>query len=526
MSLTAVQKVGQRALDGVIEVVLGASLWHKQRQIARAISVPNSRVVVPACWASGKSYLGGRIPLAYHLTYQPSKVVLTSSREDQLEDVLWSELRSSYHQSLIDFPGHLPPREMRLHPSPNHFIVGHSPARPEGLKGYHAKHILVVVDEGSYMPQDMGQAVMSLVSTGDTDQDTDARLLVLLNPSSADSWAADLTQSPLVTTIPITAFDTPGLSHMTNEEIKDRWGEESLPPDRVPIHENLPPGAALISPSHLDDMCGRGNGPGTLEWETGVMARFWSAGSNKLVTANDFDRAVTRGEELTLEDITAIRKLPHYFGVDLASYGDSESVTAIRAGNNLLELHAREGILPEDYLRQVVKPLFDLHKPSLVIYDADGPGAGVARLARDLFGHAAFGFRGAMKFGTQYVNVRSAWWWKMRHRFLTNDINILPRDQVLRRQMTALNFDHSSATGQLKVEDKHTLHRRGYSSIDRADAVMYAFAHDTNNTDRSDVHDDIPPEQNWGRARRRNAKATAMKSGYVTLPNGIRLPRR
>lgn len=524
--LSPIQKLGRRALDGVIEVALASQLWYKQKVVARTLSIPNARVVVPACWASGKSYLGGRIPLAYHETYNPSKVVLTSSREDQLEDVLWSELRSAYNNSIIEFSGHLPPREMRYYPSDQHYIVGHSPARPEGLKGYHSQNILVIVDEGSYMPQDMGQAVMSLVSTGDDDQGTDARLLVLLNPSSADSWAADLTQSPLVTTIPITAFDTPGLSHLTNAEIADRWGEESLDEDRIPLVQEMPPGAALISPSHLDDMVGRGNGPGTYEWETGIMARFWSAGSNRLVTGNDYDRAVQRGLDLTIEEAAIIDKMPRYFGVDLASYGDSESVTAIRAGNCLIELHARDGILPEDYLRQVVHPLFLKHRPSMVIYDADGPGAGVARLARELFGHAAFGFRGSMKFGTQYVNVRSAWWWKMRHRFLTNDIILTARDQVLRRQMTSLNFDHSSATGQLKVEDKHSLHRRGFSSIDRADAVMYAFAHDTANVDRSDVSGDLPQEQNWGRARRKNSRAQAMKSGYVTMPNGIRLPRR
>lgn len=526
MSLTAVQKVGQRALDGVIEVVLGADLWAKQVEISRALSIPNARVVVPACWASGKSYLGGRIPLAYYLTYPgkpkaQTKVVLTSSREDQLEDVLWSELRSAFHDSIIDIPGHLPPREMRLYASGDHYIVGHSPARPEGLKGYHGRHILVVVDEGSYMPPDMGQAVLSLVATGDIDQNTDARLLVLLNPSSADSWAAELTTSPHVTTIPITAFDTPGLSHMTNQEILERWGEESLPEDRVPILQRMPAGAALISPNHLDDMVARGNGPGSLEWETGVMARFWSSGSNKLVTHELYDRAFDRRDSIP-DDLPAV----FYFGVDLASYGDSESVTAIRQHPNVLrKLEAREGILPEDYLRQVVKPLFDQYKPAMVVYDADGPGAGIARLAKDLFGSAAFGFRGSMKYGTQFLNTRSNWWWKMRHRFLTDDIIVQPSDSILRRQMTALKFDHNSQ-GQLKVEDKHSLHRRGFSSIDRADAVMYAFAHDTNIAERSDVSQ-TPREELWGRAARRAKTQQKNRSGYVSMPRGgVRLPRR
>lgn len=525
MSITAVQRVGRTALDGVIEVVLDAELWSRQKHIARAISKPNARVVVPACWASGKSFLGGRIPLAYHLTYEPTppdatKVVLTSSREDQLEDVLWSELRSAYHASIIDVPGHLPPREMRLYASGDHYIVGHSPARPEGLKGYHARNVLVVVDEGSYMPADMGAAVMSLVATGDLQYGTDARLLVLLNPSDSASWAAQLTESPHVTTIPITAFDTPGLSHMSNQEIYERWGEETLPEDRQPLVQKMPRGAALISAQHLDDMVARGNGPGSYEWETGVMARFWSAGSNKLITRELYDAAYQR-RDIPRDDLLPI----FYFGIDLASYGDSESVVAIRQHPNVLrELHTREKLLPEDFLNQVAKPLFDEYKPTLVVYDADGPGAGVARLAKDLFGSAAFGFRGSMKYGTQYINTRSAWWWKLRHRFLTSDITIFPNDQRLRQQMTLLNFDHSSTTGQLKVEDKHTLHRRHSDSIDRADAVMYAFAHDVQNAEKEQVS---PParEDLWGRAKRR--QKAQPRSGYVTMPRaGVKMPRR
>lgn len=527
MTLTAIQRVGRYALDGVVEVVLGADLWPKQVEVARALSKPNARVVVRACWASGKSFLGGRLPLAYYLTYPggpgaQTKVVLTSSREDQLEDVLWSELRSAYSGSIIDIPGHLPPREMRLYANGDHYIVGHSPARPEGLKGYHAQHVLVVVDEGSYMPPDMGQAVLSLVSTGDSTQGTDARLLVLLNPSDSDSWAAQLVSSPHVTDIAITAFDTPGLSHLTNQEIKDRWGEDSLPPDRVPVLQRMPKGAALISPKHLDDMVARGNGPGSLEWETGVMARFWSSGSNKLVPPELYDQAFARRLTPPEDPPPSV----FYFGIDIASYGDSESVIAIRQHpNHLRSIHARESMLPEDFLRQVAKPLFDQFSPSMVVYDADGPGAGVARLCRDLFGSAAFGFRGSMKYGTQFLNTRSHWWWKMRHRFLTEDIVLDFNDQTLRRQMTALKFDHNSS-GQLKVEDKHSLHRRGFSSIDRADAVMYAFAHDTNMAERTDVSQ-APREELWGRAARAQKKRQQSRSGFVPMPRGgARLPRR
>lgn len=515
--LSPIERVGRVALDGVIEVVLGANLWSKQVEICRALSKPNAQVVVPACWASGKSFLGGRIPLAYHLTYVPSKVVITSSREDQLEDVLWSELRGAYHNAIIDFPGHLPPREMRLYASGEHFVVGHSPARPEGLKGYHAKNILVVVDEGSYMPPDMGQAVMSLVATGSAVQGTDARLLVLLNPTDAESWAAQLTLSPNVVTIPITAFDTPGLAHLTAEQIAERWGEESfLDSNRVPRREPSPAGAALISPEHLDSMVAQGNGPGTMEWETGVMARFWSAGTNHLVPRDMYDAALAR----TGTDG------PYNFGVDLAAgYGDSESVVAVRKGNVLVGLEARTGMFAEDFLRSVVKPMADAMKPAMVVYDADGPGAGVARLAKDLFGGSAFGFRGGYKWGMQFLNTRSAWWWKIRHRFLTGDIAIERDDMTLRRQLLAMRFDHNSL-GQLRVIDKHTLHRRGMHSIDRADALCYAFAYDTANVTRSDVSAEVDP-QAWGRVKRKNEAAKKNRTGYVVMPRGgVYLPKR
>lgn len=510
MTHPLLQKVGTKALDGVIEVGLGADLWSIQRKIARALSTPNARVVVPACFSSGKSFLGGALPLAFHMTFDPSKVIMTSSREDQLEDVLWAELRRHYSNLIIPLQGHLPPREMRYYPRNDHFIVGHSPARPEGLKGYHGPKILVVVDEGSHMPPDMGQAVLSLMSSGD------ARLLVLLNPTSADSWAANLTESSHVTTIPISAFDTPLLSHLTNEEIAERWGETSLPPTRLPTPESSPSGAALITPKHLDDMCSRGQGPGSYEWETGTMARFWSAGSNRLVPDTEYQAALAR---------TGTHEgQPYSFGIDLASYGDSESVVAIRRGNVLLSFEARHKMQPEDFIRSVVGPLYQKFNPSMVVYDADGPGAGVARLMQETCGASAFGFRGQFKWGVQFLNTRSAWWWKLRNRFITGDIAISFTDATLQRQIFALTYDHTSA-GLLKVLDKHSLHRKGISSIDRADAMMYAFAYDAPTSVREEI-DNTPPEELWGRARKR-ARAVKSQQGYVVMPRGrVPLPRR
>jgi hypothetical protein len=340
-------------------------------------------------------------------------------------------------------------------------LVGMSPAEVEGYKGYHGSHVLVIVDEAIAMSHEEAAGLDTLMASGD------ARMLLLLNPTDTNSWASEAVEAGGYNVITIPAWDTPNFSCMSNDEIHDRWGVE-LPATRRPLVETSPKGADLISPKYCDDLLAAGNGPGSFQWETSVEARFFEQGSDVVVPKAWYDLS------RSADGVDG----PVNFGVDLASYGDSESVVAIRKGNRLIALHAVTGVRTDRFWHDYVKPLVESYEPVHVCFDADGPGAGSYSDAAAVCGERRMlPFRGSYPMSTQWVNYRSMGWWNLRRRFELADIAIGIDDPVLRRQMTTVTYRRRN--GLVAVTSKADLRRReGLRHLDRADAVVYAFATD------------------------------------------------
>lgn len=478
-------------LDIAAQAGFDADLWSKQKQIFRAISKPRAAVAVPSCNSSGKTASGGLLANTFYSCYEDSKVITTSAREDQLRDNLWGEIRRWHSQRTFDFPGHMPPMGMRVQEGAR-LMTGISPARPEGMKGYHSPHVLIIVDEASFLEELMAGAIATLRASGD------ARIILIFNPSDSNTYAADACESGAFEVIPITAWDTPHMARMSNEEIKERWGVD-LPADRKPRIEPIPRGAELMTPEYLDDLLSSGKGPGTYDWETSVEARFWAAGLDALVSRQQYDAS---------RNWVAVPGMKT-MGVDLASYGDSESVVAVREGNKTIEMYARDGWRIDQFWHEVVGPMVERHDPRYVIWDADGPGAGSFTDAYAVCGARALPFRGSQPIPYNYLNMRSMHYWALHERFEYQDIVMGIDDATLRRQLTAITYQRRN--GKIVVEQKADLRKRGVRSIDRADALMYAYSSDPpadrrtlNPVDEVDLqHRDASDDLMWERWNRK-----------------------
>jgi hypothetical protein len=447
-------------LDVAAQAAFDADLWSIQKRIFRAMSKPRARVAVPSCNSSGKTALAGLLAPTFYACYDDAKVVTTSAREDQLRDNLWGEIRRWHSQRQFDFPGHVPPAGMRVQEG-NRLMTGLSPAKPEGVKGYHSPHVLVVIDEAAALDDMMAGAINTLTASGD------ARVLAIFNPSDSNTWAAEICEATDAwEVIPIPAWDTPLLARMSNEEIAERWKISHLSSTRQTKAEPIPRGAELISPHYLDQLIAESKGPGSFDWETSVEARFWAAGLDVLVSRASYDLSRSwnpSGDQVVM-------------GVDLASYGDSESVVAVRRGNKLIEVFAQDGWRIDQFWHHVVSPMVDRYDPRYVIWDADGPGAGSFSDAYKVCGSRALPFRGSQPVPYNYLNMRSMHYWNLHERFDFKDIVIGVEDATLRRQLTAITYQRRN--GKIVVEQKQDLRKRGVRSIDRADAVMYAFSSD------------------------------------------------
>lgn len=461
------RQLGQLDLGAWVQAATGSDLWSVQRRIGTAASARRARVAVPSCNASGKTWLAARLALAFYDAYTPgspcascdpagtkggcrgSKVLTTSSKAEHLRDALWAEMRIALVQMKargITIPGVMSKGQvLRLEEDPSHFIVGYSPNKAEGFQGFHSPHKLILGDEATSLDKEMQQAITGLLATGDS------RLLLIFNPTTDDTYAAMECRSARTNVIKITAWDTP---HFTDEAV--------------------PEGSNLTQPEWLEELADKGMGPGTYEWTTRVEAEFWGQGDNVLISPADFDAAGATAH------VPGTRQL----GVDLAPYGDDENVIARRDGNGLVRLDSFPAMRQDLFWEGPVTDAVREFDPDYLTWDADGVGSGVYGYADTILAkHNNSGgnmvllpFRGGISVAAKYNNARSAWWWNLRRRFGAGTIALLlPPDQKLRKQAIDIRYSITD-TGDIKIETKQSMKKRGTESPDRADAVMYSFS--------------------------------------------------
>jgi hypothetical protein len=212
-----------------VEEVLGDDAWDTQIRIME--SVRDNRVTaVPSCHSSGKSWTAGRISLWFGSSFIGSKVITTAPTERQVKGVLWGEIHRAAKSSRYPIGGDA--TAMMLKFDADHWIWGFTaPDWDESrFQGFHAPHILVVVDEASGISKALMDQIDSLLAGGH------ARKLLIGNPViSGCSFERDCNSSK-VNTIPISAWDTPNFltfgiteADMVSGEWERKIGGQEMP---------------------------------------------------------------------------------------------------------------------------------------------------------------------------------------------------------------------------------------------------------------------------------------------------------
>jgi len=198
-----------------------------------------------------------------------------------------------------------------------------------------------------------------------------------------------------------------------------------------------------------------------------VKGEFPRTGSNQFIGRDVAQIAAER--ELTPDDGAAL-----VMAVDVARFGDDESVVRFRRGRDARSIPASRWRGADTMaLSASVAGLIDRYQPDVVFIDGGGVGGGVVDRLRQL------GYRvsevqagGAASDADKYLNKRAEMWGEMRDWL---PYGCIENDERLIDDLSSPEYA-IHLKGQIKLEGKDAMKKRGLSSPDDGDALAMTFA--------------------------------------------------
>ncbi len=419
---------------------LGGTLWEMQERVLEAVR-DHTRVAVRSCNGSGKTYAAAYTVLWWLMCFGDALVITTAPTDHQVRDILWREIRRAYrgHEELID--GRLLRTSLEL--GDKHYANGLSTNTPDRFQGFHADNILFVVDEAPGVREEIFDAIEGSMTSAR------ARMLLLGNPTARRGtfYEAFHSRRELWHTIHISAFDTPNLTA-----------------DEIVL-------AGLVTPKWVADAAVNW-GESSPMYQVRVLGEFPSDSEDTLIPLKLIEESAERWKRG--EAAEGDEDEPLEIGVDVARYGSDKTVLCTRRGQRVLSIESfgrQDTMVTTGHVARAIEE----GKPAAVRIDEIGIGAGVVDRLKELGHKMVVGVNVSTRASRpdHFANLRAELYDGLRRRFEEGRIAI-PDDRELIGQLAALRYQFTSS-GQMKLEEKDDLRRRGHPSPDRADALALAF---------------------------------------------------
>lgn len=399
----------------------------------------NPRTAVRSGHGVGKTALESWLVLWFLFTRHCPKAVCSAPTERQTHDILWSELSKWLKRSPLMtelFEWQKTKVVMKCVPE-QWYAVARTAARPENLAGFHATHLLFVIDEASGVADEIFEAVEGAL-TGE-----DNRLLICGNPTRNSGFfkRAFFEDREIYNTMKVSSADSGRVSNEYCQRLIKSYGEDS---DVVRVR---------------------------------VLGEFPKAEHDGLIALEHVEAAMIR-EPVHHGDLV--------LGVDVARFGNDETVIQPRIGITALSLEHYRKTDTMTTVGRIIHKTIALMKDfscgrATINVDDDGVGGGVTDRLREVIAeknlHVTVNpcHNGGKPRDSHFSNWGTEAYFALRDRFINGEI-ILPRDDELTAQLTTRKYLLTSSD-KLILEDKKTYKKRVGRSPDRADALVLAFAH-------------------------------------------------
>jgi hypothetical protein len=430
--------------EGELSTSAGPRVWQAGilGEIGAHLANPATRyqpcqIAVASGHGIGKSALIGTIISWAESTCEDCRVVLTANTDTQLRTKTWPEV-SKWFRLAINAHWWTVNATSIASKEKGHERIWRADAIPwsenntEAFAGLHnkGKRIVVIFDEASAIADKIWEVTEGAL----TDEDTEIIWLAFGNPTQNTGRFRECfgKYKHRWKTFQIDSRTVEG----TNKDQLDKWvedyGEDS---DFVRIR---------------------------------VRGEFPRAGSSQFIASD----AVAAARKYKAE---AFEHLPKILSVDVARYGDDQTVLGVRQGRKFRVLAKLRGLSTVQVAERVIE-WRDTEQPDAIVVDGDGIGAGVIdQLQHRGYGKGLFEFHGGMtpEDVSMYFNKRAEVWGKTRE--WINAGAEIPDDPELEQDLTGPMY-YFSNKNQIQLEKKDDMKSRGLSSPDCGDCLAMTFA--------------------------------------------------
>lgn len=391
----------------------------------------------------GKSALESWIIWWYISTRPYPKILCTAPTKHQLHDILWAEVSKWKRNSKsLDKDFEWTSEKIYLKGSQEEwFAIARTSNKPDALQGTHAEHVLIIIDEASGVPDIVFEPVLGSMST------IDAKLLMCGNPTQLAGFFYE--------------------SHTTKRELYKTHTIDGSKCERV--DKNYV--------QTIIDMFGKDSDV----YRVRVAGEFPKSNPDSFIGLD-----IIRTEKKIIDVVESID-----LGVDVARYGDDESVVATTYNKSQVErlnvFKHNDTMKLTGQIVNIIKML-NLKYPLVIVrvkIDCDGLGVGVYDRLKEVIVEknlkakaieCHFGGKGgkvSYDEPIEYYNSTGIMWGTLRSKLKNNEITI-PNNEELIKQITNRKYFINS-DGTIKLERKEDMKKRNVHSPDRADAVVLSL---------------------------------------------------
>jgi len=491
-----------------------------QERLLRAIA-ENDRVVCSACHDVGKSFSLARVALWFASAFPYCKVITTAPTFNQVQNILWAEMRSAHAKSKVPLGGQINLTEWKL--DDNWFALGFTPKNEAGsgadgqgsqssFQGFHASGltttdlfdpklvtggVLIIFDEATGIPKNIWTMAEGLMTSAHV------KFVAIANPTSTASEFYRKFKDPSWFKVRLSCFDSPNLiaNGFTDKEKLKREVDKVKAMPELKRQQYLK--TYKVTRPYL--LTTKWVVEKLIEWGfdhplslSKIFGEFPEATDGSLVSLGAIERAQLRLATGVVEVLKTDRKC---VGIDVARGGTDETIITLLHGKKQVgfkKMNVRDGRPIVGEALRMAREAWGDDGADIFVVDVTGVGSSVVDFLKEVCGDKKTpgaknaGVR-AVQFGEavvpttkkdltksdralkeKFVNVKARMF-----RLLADDIKDpnglgLMDESVYAEELTSIRYGYN-AKGQMVVQSKDDYKKRfGRGSPDASDSLALA----------------------------------------------------